>query len=63
MVAEPILEFLRMGGYAAYVWPAYAVAVIVMAGLLIQSLRSYRKGRRALDAAQSRRPRRRAGAP
>ena len=63
-MAEPILEFLRMGGYASYVWPAYAVTVIVMAGLLMQSLRSYRKGQRALDAAESRRPRRRReGAP
>ena len=23
-------EFLTMGGYAAYVWPAYAVAGVVM---------------------------------
>ena len=23
-------EFLTMGGYAAYVWPAYAVAAVVM---------------------------------
>jgi heme exporter protein D len=64
VVAERILDFLRMGGYAAYVWPAYAVTLIVMGGLLIQSLRSYRKGRRALDEAESRRPRRRRnGAP
>ncbi|HEX4299387.1 MAG TPA: heme exporter protein CcmD [Gammaproteobacteria bacterium] len=24
-------EFLSMGGYAVYVWPAYAVAVVVVA--------------------------------
>jgi len=23
-------EFLTMGGYAAYVWPAYAVAAVVL---------------------------------
>ncbi|MDE2461677.1 MAG: heme exporter protein CcmD [Gammaproteobacteria bacterium] len=23
-------EFLTMGGYAAYVWPAYGVALVVM---------------------------------
>ena len=23
-------EFLTMGGYAGYVWPAYAVAAVVM---------------------------------
>ena len=24
-------EFLTMGGYAAYVWPAYGLAAVVMA--------------------------------
>lgn len=27
-------EFLAMGGYAAFVWPSYAVAFGVMTGLL-----------------------------
>ena len=26
-------EFLKMGGYAAYVWPAYAVSVLAIGGL------------------------------
>ena len=60
-MAERIFEFLRMGGYAAYVWPAYAVTGIVMAGLLVHSLRGYRKAQRALEALQRRRPRRRGG--
>jgi heme exporter protein D len=59
MVAERIVEFLRMGGYAGFVWPAYAVAALVMGALLAQSLRRYRKAQRALDDLQSRRPRRR----
>lgn len=25
-------EFVTMGGYALYVWPAYAVALLVLAG-------------------------------
>jgi heme exporter protein D len=62
MVAERVVEFLRMGGYAGFVWPAYAVAALVMGALLAQSLRRYRKAQRALDDLQSRRPRRR-GAP
>lgn len=28
-------DFLAMGGYAAFVWPSYAVAFGVMSGLLI----------------------------
>ena len=30
-------EFLAMGGYAAYVWSALAVAALVMAALYLQS--------------------------
>ncbi|HVO13706.1 MAG TPA: heme exporter protein CcmD [Alphaproteobacteria bacterium] len=35
-------KFLEMGGYAVYVWPAFAVAAIVMVGLLVTSLRTLR---------------------
>lgn len=31
-----------MGGYGIYVWPAFAVAAIVLVGLLFASLRSLR---------------------
>jgi heme exporter protein D len=48
-------HFLAMGGYARFVWPAYAVAVIVLGGLLLDSLIIYRKRRRELDAAEKRR--------
>ena len=30
-------DFLAMGGYAAYVWPALAVAALVMAALYVES--------------------------
>ena len=48
-------HFLAMGGYARFVWPAYALAVIVMGGFLIETLITYRKRRRALDDAEKRR--------
>jgi len=44
--------FLAMGGYAAYVWPAYATAVIVLGGLLAWSVAGYRRAQRALDMLQ-----------
>jgi heme exporter protein D len=47
--------FLAMGGYARFVWPAYAVAAIVMIAMLAQSLYTYRRARRQL-AAQERKP-------
>lgn len=33
-------EFLAMGGYAAYVWPAFAFALALLLGLLGQSWRA-----------------------
>jgi heme exporter protein D len=45
-------RYLAMGGYAAFVWPAYAVALAVLGGITIQSWRRYRASRRALDQVQ-----------
>ena len=39
-----------MGGYAAFVWPAYAVAGAVLGGLAWHSWRAHRVSERALDA-------------
>jgi len=37
-------EFLIMGGYAAYVWPAYGVtAVVMLVNALLPSLRLRRR--------------------
>lgn len=30
-------EYLAMGGYAAYVWSAFAIAVALLVGLFLQS--------------------------
>ena len=43
-----IERFLAMGGYAAFVWPAFAVAAAVLAGLLVVSLRGLRRREAAL---------------
>ena len=45
--------FLAMGGYGAYVWPAYAIAVAVLGGLALQSWRARARARAALDAAEA----------
>jgi len=37
---DGIGKFLEMGGYAAYVWPALGLTALVLAGLLIVSLKS-----------------------
>ena len=41
-------DFLAMGGYAAFVWPAYGIAAVVLAALAIESLDAYRRARRDL---------------
>jgi heme exporter protein D len=50
--------FLAMGGYAAYVWPAYGLAAIVLAGLWIGSVRSLRAREAEIEVAEANRPRR-----
>jgi heme exporter protein D len=47
---DGIRHFLAMGGYARFVWPAYAVASAVLLWMLVDSVGSYRKARRELDA-------------
>jgi heme exporter protein D len=51
-----VTTFLAMGGYARFVWPAYGLALIVLAGLLLWSLATYRRRRRELAALQEARP-------
>jgi heme exporter protein D len=40
--------FFEMGGYAAFVWPAYGVAAVVLIGLLVASLVGLRRRQREL---------------
>jgi heme exporter protein D len=59
-MTETIRNFLAMGGYAGFVWPAYALAAIVLVGLLVGSLRQLRKAEADLAALGPSRPRERA---
>jgi len=36
-------EFLAMGGYAGFVWPAYGLSAAVMIGLLVAAWRRLRR--------------------
>jgi heme exporter protein D len=69
-----VSEFFLMGGYAAYVWPAYGFAALVLIGLLWQSWSAARRREAELrqlrevarpEAGRSRTPRlaRRAAGP
>jgi heme exporter protein D len=52
-------DYLAMGGYAGFVWPAYAVATFVLGGLSLQSWRRCRASAALLDRAQLQADRRR----
>jgi heme exporter protein D len=54
-----ILEFLAMGGYAAYVWPAFGTAALVLAVLLWNSVARLRSRQAMLKALEGNAPRRR----
>jgi heme exporter protein D len=45
-------HYLAMGGYAAFVWPAYAVALAVLGGLAWHSWRRYRASSDTLEKLQ-----------
>jgi heme exporter protein D len=46
-------NFFAMGGYARFVWPAYAMAAAVLLGLFAWSLAAYRRVRRELAAREA----------
>ena len=56
---DRIETYLAMGGYAAYVWPALAVAAVVMIGQVVLTLRTLRRREAALAELEAVRQRRR----
>ena len=46
-------KFLDMGGYAAYVWPALALTVIVLAGLFVASAKGAKRRESELAALEA----------
>lgn len=49
---EALTAFLSMGGYAAYVWPAFGIAFAILLILLVSSLRTLRRREKLLSALQ-----------
>jgi len=42
--------FFAMGGYAAFIWPAYGISALLLGGAVVMTLRAYRRARAQLDA-------------
>ena len=42
-------DFLDMGGYAAFIWPAYLIAAVILVGILAQTIITMRRRERLAD--------------
>jgi heme exporter protein CcmD len=51
-----VSAFLAMGGYAAYVWPSYAITIIGLGGLIGWTLVSYARAKARNRMGEERRP-------
>lgn len=50
-------EFLHMGGYAAYVWPSFALATMILVLNIVVPISRHRKAlRKALDYHENNQP-------
>ena len=47
------MSFFEMGGYAAFVWPAFGAAAVIMIALLLLSIRAMRARETALRALEA----------
>ena len=47
---DSLAAFLDMDGYGAFVWPSFAITVLVLGGLLVASVRFLRSREGALTA-------------
>jgi heme exporter protein D len=61
-LGDAMSELLAMGKYGVYIWPAYALAAVVLVGLAWSSVRTLRARERENDALEAERPRRRSRA-
>ena len=46
-------EFFAMGGYAAYVWPAYVLSAIALTTLAVVSWRAMTRAERQVSLSES----------
>ncbi len=47
---DAFLQYLDMGGYAAFVWPAYGLSALGLIGILVLTLRGLKARQKEFDA-------------
>ncbi len=50
------MSFWAMGGYAAFVWPAYGVSALGLGVAVVWTLKSYSDARKRLKALEGKKP-------
>jgi heme exporter protein D len=58
---QAISDYLTMGGYAAFIWPAYGVAALVLIAFAIDSWLRVKRAEAALRRLEAELPGRKAG--
>lgn len=48
--------FFAMGGYAAFVWPAYAITIAALALAIVLTVTAHTRAKRALGNLEGKRP-------
>jgi heme exporter protein D len=48
--------FWAMGGYAIYVWPAYGISFLALAGAALLTIRAYLQAQAQLAALEGKKP-------
>jgi heme exporter protein D len=49
------MSFWQMGGYAAFIWPAYGVSALGLIGAVVWTLRAYSEAKARLKALEEER--------
>ncbi len=47
-------QILEMGGYGAFIWPAYGVTVLALGGLIVWAVAGWRRAKARLAALENR---------
>jgi len=50
---DAMMDYFNMGGYAAWIWPSYALVTIGVVGVLVTTLRSLKARTREFEALKS----------
>ncbi|MGH6878702.1 MAG: heme exporter protein CcmD [Rhizomicrobium sp.] len=48
-----MIHFFAMGGYAAFVWPAYGITLIALGAAIADTLRAYFRAKAMLEKIES----------